>query len=99
MKKPPLLLVVLDGWGERAETEYNAIAQAAPYFHELQSRYPSSLLTACGKEVGLPEGIMGNSEVGHMNLGAGRVVYQDIRSTGCWSSSWKRCALRASPCT
>ncbi|MFT5198426.1 MAG: 2,3-bisphosphoglycerate-independent phosphoglycerate mutase [Planctomycetota bacterium] len=78
MKKPPLLLVVLDGWGERAETEHNAIAQASPYFHDLQNRYPSSLLTACGKEVGLPEGIMGNSEVGHMNLGAGRVVYQDI---------------------
>lgn len=78
MKKPPLLLVVLDGWGERTETEHNAIAQAAPYFHDLQSSYPSTLLTACGKEVGLPEGIMGNSEVGHMNLGAGRVVYQDI---------------------
>ncbi len=78
MKNPPVLLVVLDGWGERAESEHNAIAQAAPYFHELQSTNPSTLLTACGKGVGLPDGIMGNSEVGHMNLGAGRVVYQDI---------------------
>lgn len=78
MKTPPLLLVVLDGWGERKEEDNNAILQGAPYFYELQARFPHSLLTACGKEVGLPPGIMGNSEVGHMNLGAGRVVYQDI---------------------
>ena len=78
MKVPPLLLVVLDGWGERSERENNAILQGAPYFQELQARYPQSLLTACGNEVGLPPGVMGNSEVGHMNLGAGRVVYQDI---------------------
>ncbi len=78
MRVPPLLLVVLDGWGQRSEAENNAILAGAPYFHELQAKYPSSLLTACGKEVGLPPGVMGNSEVGHMNLGAGRVVYQDI---------------------
>ncbi|HPF15610.1 MAG TPA: 2,3-bisphosphoglycerate-independent phosphoglycerate mutase, partial [Planctomycetota bacterium] len=54
------------------------VLEGSPYFHELQARYPHSLLTACGKEVGLPLGVMGNSEVGHMNLGAGRVVYQDI---------------------
>ena len=78
MKVPPLLLVVLDGWGQRSASENNAILAGAPYFHELQAKYPSSLLTACGKEVGLPLGVMGNSEVGHMNLGAGRVVYQDI---------------------
>jgi 2,3-bisphosphoglycerate-independent phosphoglycerate mutase len=76
--RPPLLLVVLDGWGERAERESNAIAACAPYFHELQARYPHTLLTACGREVGLPLGIMGNSEVGHMNLGAGRVVFQEV---------------------
>jgi len=72
------LLVVLDGWGHRVESESNAIRANAPYFHELLARYPNTLLVACGREVGLPLGIMGNSEVGHMNLGAGRVVYQDV---------------------
>ena len=78
MKRPPLVLLVLDGWGQREDSESNAIRAGAPYFHELLGRYPHSLLTACGSEVGLPQGIMGNSEVGHMNLGAGRVVYQDV---------------------
>jgi len=78
MKRPPLLLVVLDGWGHRDDPESNAIASSAPYFRELMGRYPHGLLHACGAEVGLPEGIMGNSEVGHMNLGAGRVINQDI---------------------
>ncbi|MCP3917615.1 MAG: 2,3-bisphosphoglycerate-independent phosphoglycerate mutase [bacterium] len=78
MHRPPLLLIVLDGWGHRVETEANAIVAAAPYFAELEERFPSTLLTACGKEVGLPLGVMGNSEVGHMNLGAGRVVPQDV---------------------
>ena len=76
--KGPLLLVVLDGWGHRVEAESNAILACAPYFHELLGRHPHTLLDACGKEVGLPLGIMGNSEVGHMNLGAGQVIYQDI---------------------
>ena len=76
--RPPLLLVVLDGWGQRAELESNAILACAPRFQELMARYPHTQLVACGREVGLPLGIMGNSEVGHMNLGAGRVVYQDI---------------------
>ncbi len=74
----PLLLVVLDGWGYREESDSNAILARAPYFYDLWARYPHTLLDACGKEVGLPLGVMGNSEVGHMNLGAGRVVYQDI---------------------
>ena len=78
MKRPPLVLLVLDGWGQREDGESNAIRAGAPFFHELWGRYPHSLLSACGAEVGLPPGIMGNSEVGHMNLGAGRVVYQDI---------------------
>jgi len=71
-------LLVLDGWGHRREEDSNAILPAAPFFHELLAKYPHTLLTACGREVGLPLGIMGNSEVGHMNLGAGRVVYQNI---------------------
>ncbi len=78
MKHRPLLLVVLDGWGHREEREYNAIAQEAHYFQDLLGRYPHTLLSASGREVGLPLGLMGNSEVGHMNLGAGRVVYQDV---------------------
>ena len=78
MNRHPLLLVVLDGWGRRLEADNNAILQNAPYFHDLLGRYPNALLDACGREVGLPIGVMGNSEVGHTNLGAGRVVYQDI---------------------
>ena len=78
MKKRPLLLIVLDGWGSRRESESNAILQEAGYFHELLGRYPHTLLSASGKEVGLPLGLMGNSEVGHLNLGAGRTVYQDV---------------------
>ena len=76
--KRPLLLIVLDGWGQRAESSHNALHDHTPFFHDLLQRYPHTLLTACGEEVGLPLGIMGNSEVGHMNLGAGRVVYQDV---------------------
>lgn len=76
--KGPLLLVVLDGWGYREARELNAIQARAPFFHDLWAAYPHTLLDACGKEVGLPLGVMGNSEVGHMNLGAGQVVYQDI---------------------
>jgi 2,3-bisphosphoglycerate-independent phosphoglycerate mutase len=75
----PLVLVVLDGWGLRAEREANAIALArTPAYHELLERYPHASLVASGEAVGLPAGQMGNSEVGHMNLGAGRVVYQDL---------------------
>lgn len=77
MQRPPLLLIVLDGWGHREATEHNIIHAAAPYWHELLAKYPHTLLSASGREVGLPLGLMGNSEVGHLNLGAGRVVYQD----------------------
>ena len=77
--RPPLVLIVLDGWGESRERGGNAILQAStPIYRELRERYPSSLLTTCGEAVGLPAGQMGNSEVGHMNLGAGRVVFQDL---------------------
>jgi 2,3-bisphosphoglycerate-independent phosphoglycerate mutase len=78
MKHRPLLLIVLDGWGHRVASAHNAVRAGAPYFHELCARYPSTLLTASGEEVGLPLGLMGNSEVGHTNLGAGRIVWQEI---------------------
>ncbi len=79
MSRTPLMLVILDGWGYRKETEGNAIALAeTPVFDELWSRYPHSLLEASGHAVGLPEGQMGNSEVGHLNIGAGRVVWQSV---------------------
>src|SRR5512143_1967559 len=77
--KGPVVLIVLDGWGYRAEREGNAIALAdAPTWARLWSRQPKTLLEASGLRVGLPEGQMGNSEVGHLNLGAGRVVPQDL---------------------
>src|ERR1700749_2232570 len=73
------VLVVLDGWGIAPDGPGNAISLAdTPVFDELWSSYPHSQLIACGRAVGLPEGQMGNSEVGHMNLGAGAVVVQDL---------------------
>ena len=75
----PVVLVVLDGWGYRPEREGNAIALArTPTWERLWGRYPHTLLDASGLAVGLPNGQMGNSEVGHLNLGAGRVVPQDL---------------------
>jgi 2,3-bisphosphoglycerate-independent phosphoglycerate mutase len=77
--KRPVVLVVLDGWGYRPEREGNAIALAnTPTWDALVNRHPRTLLNASGRAVGLPEGQMGNSEVGHLNLGAGRVVVQDL---------------------
>ncbi|MGH7680106.1 MAG: 2,3-bisphosphoglycerate-independent phosphoglycerate mutase [Gemmatimonadaceae bacterium] len=77
--RSPVVLVVLDGWGYREEREGNAIALAnTPMWDRLWSRGARSLLEASGLAVGLPEGQMGNSEVGHLNLGAGRVVMQDL---------------------
>jgi len=78
-RHPPLVLIVLDGWGLRHDRDHNAIALArTPTFQELLQRYPHGELVTSGESVGLPAGQMGNSEVGHMNLGAGRVVYQDL---------------------
>ena len=75
----PVVLCILDGWGERAEHTENAIALAdTPNWDRFKADCPHSLLQASADEVGLPEGQMGNSEVGHMNLGAGRVVLQDL---------------------
>src|SRR3954471_19068316 len=76
---PRVLLVVLDGFGERPETDGNAVRLARmPTFAKIYERYPHVLIGASGNDVGLPDGQMGNSEVGHLNLGAGRIVYQDI---------------------
>ncbi len=76
----PVVLCVLDGWGQRSETENNAIAEAdTPVYDRLLATCPHALLNTSGTEVGLPHGQMGNSEVGHLNLGAGRIVDQDIR--------------------
>jgi 2,3-bisphosphoglycerate-independent phosphoglycerate mutase len=79
-KRPkPIVLTVLDGWGYRAETKGNAIALARkPAYDELMKKFPNMLIHTSGPFVGLPEGQMGNSEVGHMNMGAGRIVHMDI---------------------
>jgi 2,3-bisphosphoglycerate-independent phosphoglycerate mutase len=79
-KRPkPIVLTVLDGWGYRAETAGNAIALAKkPAYDELLKKFPNTLIQTSGPFVGLPEGQMGNSEVGHMNMGAGRIVHMDI---------------------
>ena len=79
-KRPkPIVLTVLDGWGFRAETKGNAIALARkPAYEDLLKEFPNTLIHTSGPFVGLPEGQMGNSEVGHMNIGAGRIVHMDI---------------------
>ena len=72
-------LIIMDGWGHGSNPEVSAIAQAnTPFVDSLYQNYVNSELEASGLAVGLPEGQMGNSEVGHMNIGAGRVVYQDL---------------------
>ncbi len=78
MRPKPIVLAILDGWGYRAETAANAIALARkPTYDRLLREYPNTLLHTSGKYVGLPEGQMGNSEVGHLNIGAGRIVHMD----------------------
>lgn len=77
--KKPVALIILDGWGINESCENNAVCLAqTPRLDELFKRYPSSWLNASGLNVGLPEGQMGNSEVGHLNIGAGRIIYQDL---------------------
>ncbi len=80
MNRPkPVVLIILDGWGYRAERENNAIALAqTPNYNQFLKEYPRTLVYTSGERVGLPDGLMGNSEVGHLNIGAGRVVYQEI---------------------
>src|ERR1700750_3434813 len=81
----PVMLMIRDGWGinpggrEKAKENGDATLLARTPFHdEVYKRYPGSKLSASGEDVGLPQGQMGNSEVGHLNLGAGRIVYQDL---------------------
>src|SRR5215470_13694048 len=82
-KRRPVMLVVLDGWGWREETADNAVRLAkTPTFDHLWSAGPHAFLHTSGRDVGLPEGQMGNSEVGHLNIGAGRVVMQDLPRIG-----------------
>ncbi|MCI4660564.1 MAG: 2,3-bisphosphoglycerate-independent phosphoglycerate mutase [Neomegalonema sp.] len=77
--RTPVVLCIMDGWGLRAETEANAVALAhTPFFDKMRAECPSVSLRTSGQDVGLPDGQMGNSEVGHMNLGAGRVVWMDL---------------------
>ncbi|WP_448553915.1 2,3-bisphosphoglycerate-independent phosphoglycerate mutase [Thalassotalea montiporae] len=77
--KKPMVLLILDGWGYREHQESNAIFHAkTPVLDDLKARFPNMLIGTSGMAVGLPEGQMGNSEVGHVNLGAGRIVYQDF---------------------
>ncbi len=79
MLEGPLLLIILDGWGIRSTKKGNAIDMArTPVMDALRQQYPCTLLNASGEAVGLPAGQMGNSEVGHLNIGAGRIVYQDL---------------------
>src|SRR3954470_24071978 len=73
------VLIVLDGFGIGKDSPFNAINNSKmPFYRELLTKYPHSQLITHGNAVGLPEGIMGNSEVGHMTMGAGRIIYQDL---------------------
>src|SRR5678815_1227761 len=78
-KRGPLALIIIDGWGYSASREGNAIALATtPFYDELCEKYPQTLLEAHGSRVGLPAGVMGNSEVGPLNIGSGRVIRMDV---------------------
>ena len=77
--KKPTALIIMDGWGQSSSIAGNAVELAnTPNFDQLISKYPHTLIAASGMDVGLPEGQMGNSEVGHLNIGAGRVIYQEL---------------------
>jgi 2,3-bisphosphoglycerate-independent phosphoglycerate mutase len=80
MQEKPAILIIMDGWGHGKVRKADAIALAkTPFVSSLYHRYPNSELITCGELVGLPEGQMGNSEVGHLNIGAGRIVYQELQ--------------------
>ena len=79
MGKKPTVLMILDGYGENPKCEHNAVCEArTPVMDQLKKECPYVQGQASGHYVGLPDGQMGNSEVGHMNMGAGRIVYQDL---------------------
>ncbi|MEO6916106.1 MAG: 2,3-bisphosphoglycerate-independent phosphoglycerate mutase [Chitinophagaceae bacterium] len=80
MENKKVILVIMDGWGKGKVASSDAIQHATtPFVNSLYGKYPNSTLITCGEDVGLPEGQMGNSEVGHLNLGAGRIVYQELQ--------------------
>ena len=80
MERKKTMLIIMDGWGLGKVRSSDAIQNAnVPFVSSLYSKYPNTTLTTCGEAVGLPEGQMGNSEVGHLNLGAGRIVYQELQ--------------------
>jgi 2,3-bisphosphoglycerate-independent phosphoglycerate mutase len=80
MENKKTILIIMDGWGLGKVKSSDAIQHAkTPFVSSLYSKYPNSTLVTCGEDVGLPEGQMGNSEVGHLNLGAGRIVYQELQ--------------------
>src|SRR3954471_6166173 len=80
MQNNKAILVIMDGWGLGKVKSADAIQNAkTPFVSSLYSKYPNTTLVTCGEAVGLPEGQMGNSEVGHLNLGAGRIVYQELQ--------------------
>ena len=79
MRGKKTVLIILDGWGHGDKTKSDAIFNAStPFIDSLYTKYPNSELLTDGENVGLPAGQMGNSEVGHINIGAGRIVYQDL---------------------
>src|SRR5215218_108712 len=80
MENKKAILIIMDGWGLGKVKSSDAIQHAAvPFVTSLYKKYPNSTLITCGEDVGLPPGQMGNSEVGHLNLGAGRIVYQELQ--------------------
>src|SRR6516164_6063499 len=80
MSKKKVILVIMDGWGLGQKKSSDAIQHArTPFVSSLYDKYPHTTLVTCGEAVGLPDGQMGNSEVGHLNLGAGRIVYQELQ--------------------
>src|SRR5687767_10451106 len=80
MAKRKVILVIMDGWGLGKVASSDAIQHAnTPFTSSLYTTYPHTTLVTCGEAVGLPDGQMGNSEVGHLNLGAGRIVYQELQ--------------------
>ena len=80
MSQKKVILAIMDGWGLGKVASADAIQHATvPFTNSLYKKYPNTTLTTCGEAVGLPDGQMGNSEVGHLNLGAGRIVYQELQ--------------------